>query len=96
MKREPAVIAAGIAQLISLIIPALVLFEVIHWSDKQIVGFMAVITFAAGFVATVFTRQNVTPLETANQQINVALKSNPETTSVQDVIEKVEAKNAAK
>lgn len=94
MKREPAVIAAGIAQLVSLIIPALVLFDLIHWSDKQVVGFMAVISFAATFVATLFTRQSVTPIETANEQIQEGLNSDPRTTTVQDVIKKVEAQNA--
>lgn len=93
MNKEPAVIAAGIAQLISLIIPALVLFNLIHWTTEQTVGFMAIVNFGATFVATLFTRQNVVPVEKANAQIVEAIAS-PKTTTPEQVIQQVEAKDA--
>jgi len=80
MNKEPAVIAAGIAQLVSLIIPMLVLFNLIHWTAEQVAGFMAVVSFAATFVATLFTRQQSVPKVVADKQIDVALKETSSTT----------------
>jgi len=74
-----------------LIIPALVLFDLIHWDEKQIAGLMAVVTFGAGFLATLFTRSQVVPTVTANAQIAEGIKSSSQTT-VEEVIQKVEAK----
>lgn len=91
MRKEPALIAAGLAQLISLIVPALVLFNLINWTPEQIAGFMAIISFAATFVATLYTRQSVTPVDKANEQIQAGINS-PKGTTVQEVIEKVEEK----
>lgn len=91
MNSEPTLIANGIAELIRLIIPMLILFGLIHWTGEQVAGLMAVVGFAASFVATVLTRKNVVPVEKANEQIQAGINS-PVGTKVAEVIAEVEAK----
>jgi hypothetical protein len=88
--KEPTVIFNGLAQLISLIIPVLVLFELIRWDEKQIVGVMAAINFGASFLATLFTRAQVVPIETSNALVSTATTMEPHT-SIKAVVDK--AKN---
>ena len=73
--KEPAVVFGGLATLISLVIPVLILFEIINWSDKQIAGVMALVTFATGFAATLLTRQSSVPQLVADKQIEIAKAS---------------------
>ena len=73
--KEPAFVFGGLATLVGLIIPMLQLFELIHWSDKQIAGFMAVILFASNFIAALLTRSGSVSLPVANKQIEVAKAS---------------------
>lgn len=89
MNKEPAVIANGIAELIRLIIPALILFGIVHWSGEQVAGLMAVVGFAATFIATLFTRTNTVSVPTANEQIQEGINS-PQGTTVAQVVQRVE------
>lgn len=73
--KEPAVVFGGIATLVGLIIPMLILFDFIHWTDTQIAGVMAVVTFSANFLATLATRQGSVALPVADKQIEIAKAS---------------------
>lgn len=91
--REPAFISNGLAEIIRLVIPVLILFGLVNWTGEQVAGIMALVSFVATFVATLFTRTNTVSVPTANDQIVEALKSSPSVT-VKEIVEKVEAKNA--
>ena len=62
MKTEPVAITAGIVAIINAIIPVLLLFGVINWSEDQ----LGAVILAVGVVATTiggwFTRSRVTPI----------------------------------
>lgn len=59
--QEPAVIFNGIAEVIRAVIPCLILFGVIAWSDEQIAAVMLVVSTVVGVLSTLLTRATVTP-----------------------------------
>lgn len=92
--KEPAVILSGLGELFKAIIPLLILFELVNWSDKQIAGLMFFSGVAISVFTTWFTRQSVVPVETASAQILTATRM-PEGTSVKAVIAKTEKESNA-
>ena len=62
MRQEPVAVTAGIVAIINAIIPVLLLFGVIDWSEEQI----GAVILAVGVVATTlggwFARSRVTPI----------------------------------
>jgi len=72
--KEPAIFFNGIGQIFSAIIPVLIMFELIHWSDKQIAGIMFLVGVTIRVATTIFTRSNSVSLETANSQIKTAIQ----------------------
>lgn len=90
--REPAFISNGLAEIIRLIIPVLILFGLVNWTGEQVAGIMALVSFVATFVATLFTRTNTVSVPTANEQIQEGINS-PQGTTVAQVVQRVENAN---
>lgn len=91
--KEPVVIIDAIAEVLKQVIPLLIIFGVIHWTDQQIAQTILVLGVIITAIKTMITRQTVVPIATANRQIAEGINSPPNTT-VDQVKERVEAKNA--
>lgn len=83
---EPAAVFGGLAEVFRNILPMLILFGVINWSKEQLVGVMSFVSVFLTFLTILFTRSQTVPKFTADAQITTALKADPATTSVRDVI----------
>ena len=88
--REPAVIIGGIAELIRAVIPMLIIFGYLQWTDNQLAQVMLVIGVAVAVGEKWFTRSQVVPTEKANAQIQTGIDS-PSNTTVAQVIAQTEA-----
>lgn len=89
--KEPAVFFNGIGEIIRAIVPALILFGFIQWTDQQIAAVMLVVSVVLGFLITMLTRAQTVPTQTANAQIETALKL-PSTATVNEVVQKTAEK----
>lgn len=74
IQEEPAAFFGGIGQILAAIIPALIVFDIIDWTDKQTAGLMFVVGVTIRFLTIMFTRRNVVPIEIANSQIKTAIQ----------------------
>jgi hypothetical protein len=88
--KEPAVIIGGIAEIIRAVIPMLIIFGFLQWTDNQLAQVMLVIGVAVAVGEKWFTRSQVVPTETANAQIQMGINS-PTGTKVSEVIARTEA-----
>lgn len=93
LSKEPAVILSGLGELFKAVIPVLILFEFVNWTDKQIAGLMFLSGVAISVFTTWFTRQSVVPTDKANAQIRTAIKA-PSDMTVAQVIAKTEKEAA--
>ena len=62
MTKEPVAIVAAIAGLVELIIPVLLIFNLIEWTDTQVGAVMALVIGAATIIGGLFARSKVTPV----------------------------------
>lgn len=62
MSKEPVVWTAAIAALIELIIPVLLIFGIVNWTDEQVGAVMALVIGAASIIGGLFARSKVTPV----------------------------------
>lgn len=85
--KEPAVIIGGMAEIIRSVIPMMIIFGLIQWTDDQLAQVMLVIGVTVGVAEKWFTRSQVVPNEMANKQIEIAKFADP-STSNQDIIDK--------
>ena len=83
--KEPAVVFNSLGELFKAVVPVLILFGFVHWSDKQVAGVMFLAGVAITFLTTLFTRTQTVSIPTANEQIRTAIKM-PEHSTVADVI----------
>lgn len=90
--KEPTFIINGFAELLRQLFPLLLVVGIVNLPQDKINAWNMIISLVLAFVSSVVLRSQVTSQNTANKQIQEGLNSNPETTSVQDVIKKVEAK----
>lgn len=88
--KEPAVIIGGIAEIIRAVIPMMIIFGFLQWTDNQTAQVMLVIGVAVAVGEKLFTRSQVVPTEKANAQIQTGIDS-PTSTTVAQVIAKTEA-----
>lgn len=88
--REPAVIIGGMAEIIRAVIPMMIIFGLLQWTDKETAQVMLVIGVAVAVGEKWFTRSQVVPTETANAQIKLAI-AGPSDAKVSEVIKKEEA-----
>jgi hypothetical protein len=89
MNKEPTVIIGGIAEIVRAIIPLLLIFGLIHWTDEQTGAVVLFVGVIVGFAEKLYTRTQVIPTETANAQINTAIRMPPDST-LKEVIDKTE------
>lgn len=92
--KNPTLILSGIAELVRLVLPLLVLVGLVHLGDKELAGWIAIVGVVISFITTSVLRLQVTPNDTATQQIGIALKKDPTTTSVEDVKSIVKEQNS--
>ena len=85
--KEPTVILNGLAEILRQVIPMLILFGILQWSDQQIAAVFMVVSAVVAFLSTAWARSQVVPTEVANSQINTAIAM-PKGSTVQDVIAK--------
>lgn len=89
MNREPTVIIGVIVGLIEAVIPMLLVFQIIHWTEVQTGAVMLVIAVAAKGLGIVLTRSQVVPVAKADAQLAMAA-SMPKGTSVAKIKEETE------
>ncbi len=92
--KEPAVVFNGIGEIIRAIVPCLILFGLIHWTDQQIAAVFLVVSVVLGFLTTLLTRSQTVPTETANRQIETAVRM-PADSTVSEVKAVTEIKEQA-
>lgn len=92
LDKEPAVVFNGLGQVFAAVVPVLILFDIVHWTDKQTAGVMFLSGVLITFLSTVFTRSQTVSVSTANSQIQAAIDS-PSTTTVAKVIAKEKEEN---
>jgi hypothetical protein len=61
MKTEPVAIIAAITGLVELVIPVLLIFSLIDWTDVQVGAVMALVIGAGTIIGGLFTRAKVSP-----------------------------------
>ena len=83
--KEPTVIIGGLAEIARAIVPLLIIFGYINWTDNQVAQVMLVIGVVVGVAEKWFTRSQTVPTIVANEQIEQGINS-PKGTSVKDVI----------
>lgn len=88
--KDPAIFFNGIGEIIRAIVPVLILFGLIHWTDEQIAGVFFLVSVLVSFLTTMLTRNAVTPTETVNTLIQTAVKM-PADSTVAEVKEKANA-----
>lgn len=72
LNKEPTAIINSISELVRQIVPMLILFGVIHWTDQQIAAVFMVLGAFLTLVQTLITRTQVVPTVVANKQIEIA------------------------
>jgi len=72
--KEPAVVLNAIAEVVRAVIPMLIVFRVIEWTDQQIAAVFLVVGVSVTGIVTVVTRSQTVSHETANKQIEVATR----------------------
>lgn len=93
MNKEPTVLIGGLAEIVRAIIPMLLIFGIVHWTDAQTGTIIFFVGVLVSFAEKLFIRSQVISTEIANQQIQEGIKS-PQGTTVNQVIKKVEEQNA--
>lgn len=92
--KEPTVIIGVVTAIIEAVIPMLLVFNIIHWSQMEVGAVMLVVGVIAKGLATVLARQNVVPIEIVDQQIQKGIDAPKGTTTVKKVKEEVKEENA--
>ncbi|MEQ1763212.1 MAG: hypothetical protein ABL984_08720 [Pyrinomonadaceae bacterium] len=72
--KEPTVVFNGLGEIIRAIVPCLILFGFIHWTDQQIAAVFLVVSVVLGFLTTLLTRSQTTPTEAVNTMIRTAVQ----------------------
>lgn len=89
LNKEPAVILGSLSEVVRAIIPTLIIFGFIQWTGDQVAQVMLLVSVVVGFLNTALTRSQVVSTETANAQIETAIRM-PSNATVQQVIAKQE------
>jgi hypothetical protein len=73
--REPTVLIGGLAEIARAIVPLLVIFGYINWTDNQVAQVMLMIGVVVGVAEKVFARSQVVSTVVADKQIEIAKAS---------------------
>lgn len=90
VSKEPTVIIGGVAEIVRAIIPMLLIFGVVAWTDPQTGAVVFLVNVLVSVAEKMFIRSQVVPIDTRDAQVKKAV-SMPEDTTVAQVI-KAEAK----
>jgi len=71
--KEPAVVLGAIAEIIKAIVPTLIIFGIIHWTDVQTAQVMLLVGVVVGSLNIVLTRSQVMPGADVNALIRTAV-----------------------
>lgn len=74
--KEPTVIIGALAEIARAIVPLLIIFGYINWTDNQVAQVMLMIGVVVGVGEKLFTRSQVTPTIVADRQMEIAKASN--------------------
>ena len=85
--KEPAAVFGGLAEIFRQLIPLLIVFGFIHWTDIQIAAAFAFSSVVLSFGTVLLTRSQTVPTQVVNSQIETAVRM-PVGTSVEDVVKK--------
>lgn len=85
LNKEPTVIIGGLAEIVRAIIPMLLIFGVVHWTDAQTGAIVFFVGVLVSFAEKLFIRSQTVATEVANSQIATAITM-PSNSSVKEVI----------
>lgn len=77
--KNPAVVLGALAEMIKAAVPALILFNIIHWTPDQVAAVMFVVSIGVTSITTILTRAQVTPNEQVDTLIKTATHFDPDT-----------------
>ena len=92
--KEPAFIFNGLAEILRQLVPLLIVFGLIQWTDVQIAAVFAFSSVLLTFLASLLTRSQTVPTQAADAQIHQATLM-PANTPVEEVRAAVAAKEGA-
>lgn len=75
LKTEPTAVLGSLGELARQMIPMLILFGVISWTDQQIAAVFMVLSASIKVLEIVLTRSQVVPNAMADKQIEIAKAS---------------------
>lgn len=93
INKEPTVIIGGLAEIVRAIIPMLLIFSIVHWTDAQTGTIIFLVGVLVSFAEKLFIRSQVTPTAIANKQIQTAIDLPKGGTTVEKVIETTKEQN---
>jgi len=82
--KEPAVILGALSEVVKAIIPTLIIFGFIHWTDVQVAQIMLLVGVVVGALNIVLTRSQVTSTPQVDALIKTAV-AQPSGTPVEKV-----------
>lgn len=77
--RNPTIIISGLSGLLQQVLPLLVILGWLHLTSEQLAAVISLQGLFLTFIATTILRSQVTPNETATQQMLIARASSPDT-----------------
>ena len=83
--KEPTVVLGSLSEVIRAVIPMLLVFGYVHWTDAQTGSVMLVVGVTIGALNVIFTRSQTVSTQVANDQIKTAIKA-PSDTTVAEVV----------
>lgn len=75
LNKEPTVVLGALSEVVRAIIPTLIIFGVLHWTDSQIAQVMLTVGVLVKSLEMVLARSQVVPVQTADRQMEVARAS---------------------
>jgi hypothetical protein len=91
--KEPAVILGALAEVVRAVIPTLIIFGVINWTDSQIAQVMLLVGVLIGFFNVALTRTQVVPTVVADKQLEIA-KASDVTRPTSEIIQQAKEETA--
>lgn len=83
--KEPTVVLGSLSEVIRAVIPMLLVFGYVHWTDAQTGSVMLVVGVTIGALNVIFTRSQTVSTQVANDQIKTAIRA-PSDTTVAEVV----------
>lgn len=85
LNKEPAVIFGALGEMARAVIPMLLIFNFIHWTQEQVGAVYLVISVGLATLTTLLTRSQTVSTATADKQIEIA-KASPVDRPTEEII----------